>query len=141
MIILDTNVASEGFRKRPNVAVRRWLDVQVPEDIYLCAPVMAEIRYGIARLNGGEQQERLRAIADMFEDDLYKGRILPFDTSAASVYGRIAAERRRKGKPVDPMDGMIASIAIARGAAVATRDRYGFSDLDLTVIDPFQFQR
>jgi predicted nucleic acid-binding protein len=102
---------------------------------------MAEIRYGIARLHSGEQQERLRAIADMFEDDLYKGRILPFDTGAASVYGRIAAERRRKGKPVDPMDGMIASIAIARGAAVATRDRYGFSDLDLTVIDPFQFQR
>ena len=65
----------------------------------------------------------------------------PFDTRAASVYGRIAAERRRKGKPVDPMDGMIATIAMARGATVATRDRYGFSDLDLTIIDPFQFQR
>ncbi|HXO72103.1 MAG TPA: type II toxin-antitoxin system VapC family toxin [Bradyrhizobium sp.] len=141
MIILDTNVVSEGFRARPNVAVRQWLDAQAPDDLYLCAPVIAEIRYGIARLNAGEQQERLRAIADKFEDDLYKGRILPFDTSAASVYGRIAAERRRKGKPVDPMDGMIAAIAIARGAAVATRDRYGFSDLDLTIIDPFQFQR
>ena len=111
------------------------------DDLYLCAPVMAEIRYGIARLDSGEQQERLRAIADKFEDDLYRGRILPFDTSAASIYGRIAAERRRKGKPVDPMDGMIAAIPIAPGAAVATRDRYGFSDLDLTIIDPFQFQR
>jgi predicted nucleic acid-binding protein len=141
VIILDTNVVSEGFRARSNQAVRKWLDVQMPEDLYLCAPVMAEIRYGIARLSYGEQQERLRTIADRFEDDLYKGRILPFDTGAASVYGRIAADRRRKGKPVDPMDGMIAAIAIARGAAVATRDRYGFSDLDLAIIDPFQFQQ
>ena len=141
MIILDTNVVSEGFRARPNVAVRNWLDAQMDDDLYLCAPVMAEIRYGIARLDSGEQQERLRAIADKFEDDLYRGRILPFDTSAASIYGRIAAERRRKGKPVGPMDGMIAAIAIARGAAVATRDSYGFSDLDLTIIDPFEFQQ
>jgi predicted nucleic acid-binding protein len=141
VIILDTNVVSEGFRARPNVAVRNWLDVQMSDDLYLCAPVIAEIRYGIARLDGSEQQERLRAIADKFEDDLYRGRILPFDTSAASIYGRIAAERRRKGKPISPMDGMIAAIAIARGAAVATRDSYGFSDLDLTIIDPFQFQQ
>jgi toxin FitB len=141
VIILDTNVVSEGFRARPNVAVRNWLDAQMDDDLYLCAPVMAEIRYGIARLDSGEQQERLRAIADKFEDDLYRGRILPFDTSAASIYGRIAAERRRKGKPVGPMDGMIAAIAIARGAAVATRDSYGFSDLDLTIIDPFEFQQ
>jgi predicted nucleic acid-binding protein len=141
VIILDTNVVSEGFRARPNVAVRNWLDAQTDDDLYLCAPVIAEIRYGIARLDSGEQQDRLRAIADKFEDDLYRGRILPFDTSAASIYGRIAAERRRKGKPVGPMDGMIAAIAIARGAAVATRDSYGFSDLDLTIIDPFEFQQ
>jgi predicted nucleic acid-binding protein len=141
VIILDTNVVSEGFRARPNVAVRNWLDAQMDDDLYLCAPVIAEIRYGIARLDSGEQQERLRAIADKFEDDLYRGRIFPFDTSSASIYGRIAAERRRKGKPVGPMHGMIAAIAIARGAAVATRDSYGFSDLDLTIIDPFEFQQ
>jgi predicted nucleic acid-binding protein len=38
------------------------------------------------------------------------------------------------------MDGFIAAIAVAHGAAVATRDTYGFSDFGLNVIDPFEFR-
>ena len=101
---------------------------------------MAEIRYGVARLPDGEQKQRLHAVADTLENDIYQGRVLPFDGPAAAVYGLIAAARQRAGKPIQSIDGMIAAIAIARGAAIATRDLYGFTDLDLTIIDPFAFQ-
>jgi predicted nucleic acid-binding protein len=140
VIILDTNVVSQGFRAKPHMAVRLWMDAQPPDTLFLCAPVLAEIRFGIARLEPGTQQDRLRAGADRLENDQYRGRVLPFDAAAASVYGRLAAERQRIGKPVGRMDGFIAAIAVAQGAAVATRDTYGFSDFGLTIIDPFEFR-
>ena len=140
MIILDTNVVSQGFRSKPYIAVRLWMDAQQSDTLFICAPVLAEIRFGIARLEPGVQQDRLRAGADKLENDQYRGRILAFDATAASIYGRLAAERERIGKPVGRMDGFIAAIAVAHGAAIATRDTYGFSDLGLTIINPFEFR-
>jgi predicted nucleic acid-binding protein len=140
VIILDTNVVSQGFRAKPHMAVRLWMDAQPPDTLFICAPVLAEIRFGIARLEQGTQQDRLRAGADKLENDQYRGRVLPFDAAAASVYGRLAAERQRISKPVGRMDGFIAAIAVAHGAGVATRDTYGFSDFGLTIIDPFEFR-
>ncbi len=45
MIVLDTNIISEAFRKAPSATVRAWLDAQAPTDLFLCAPVLAELRY------------------------------------------------------------------------------------------------
>src|SRR5882724_803676 len=116
------------------------MDAQPPDMLFLCAPVLAEIRFGIARLEPGAQQDRLRAGADKLESDQYRGRVLSFDAAAASIYGQLAAARQRIGKPIGHMDGFIAAIAIAHGAAVATRDIYGFSDFGLTIINPFEFK-
>jgi predicted nucleic acid-binding protein len=140
VIILDTNVISEGFRAKPHIAVQLWMDAQSHETLFICAPVLAEIRFGIARLEPGAQQDRLRAGADKLEADQYRGRILPFDAAAASIYGRLAAARERIGKPIGHMDGFIAAIAVANDAAIATRDSYGFSDFGLTIINPFEFK-
>jgi toxin FitB len=140
VIILDTNVVSEGFRARPHVAVRLWMDAQPHETLFICAPVLAEIRFGIARLEAGPQQDSLRAGADKLEFDQYRGRVLSFDAASASTYGRLAAARQCMGKPIGQMDGFIAAIAVAHGAAIATRDIYGFSDLGLTIIEPFAFK-
>lgn len=140
IIILDTNVVSESFRSKPDAGVRAWINSQVHTDLYLCAPVIAEIRYGIARLSQGAHRDRLTSLADKFQYDLYRGRIFPLDDNAASIYGNITAERHRKGRSISPMDGLIAAITIANGAAIATRDSYGFADLGLTIIDPFQVQ-
>lgn len=137
MIILDTDVVSEGLKARPDMLVQVWVDSHDSRILHLCAPVMAEIRYGAGLLPPGTKQDILQAAADRLENDLYENRILPFDTRAASVYGRIVAARQRIGKPIGPVDGMIAAIAISHGASVATRDTYGFSDIGLSIINPF----
>lgn len=139
MILLDTNVVSEGFRATPHVAVRSWMDAQPHETLFICAPVLAEIRFGIARLEPGAQRDLLQTGADRLEYSQYQGRILSFDARAAAVYGKLAADRQRRGKPIGQMDGLIAAIAIANNADIATRDRYGFSDWGLNVVNPFEF--
>ena len=139
MIILDTNVISEGFRANPHAAVRLWINAQPHQSLYICTPVLAEIRFGIALLPSGEKRDALQAGADKLEHDQYNGRILTFDARAATAYGRLAAARQQRGRPIGRMDAFIAAIAVANGADVATRDVYGFSDLGLNIINPFEF--
>ena len=50
----------------------------------------------------------------------FEERILPFDKSAAEVYGDIRATLERKGTMIGDRDCMIAAIALCHGLTVVT---------------------
>ncbi len=137
MILLDTNVVSEGLQPRPNMSVLAWTDAQHHEALYLCTPVLAELRFGLALLDDGIRKDYLRRGIEKIEGDLFLGRILSFDVAAAREYADLAAERQKKGRRIDLMDGLIAAIARAHGATVATRNVAHFAELGLDLINPF----
>lgn len=139
MILLDTNVVSEVAKPRPNAGVIAWLDAQAAASLFLCAPVLAELHYGVERLPSGARQGRLREWVERLENDLYLGRILPLDAAAALAFGRLAVKRERRGRRMEPMDALIAAIAIANRMALATRDAEDFSGLGFDVINPFAY--
>ena len=138
MIILDTNVISEGFRVGPNPVVRAWLNVHSPAGFCLCAPVLAELRYGIERLPPGARRSELDRLVTSAERDLFAGDVLAFDGASAHEFGRVVAKRAQMGRPIMPMDALIASIALAKDMAVATRDISDFTDLGIELINPFE---
>jgi hypothetical protein len=136
VIVLDTNVISEIMRERPEDRVLSWLRVQPPMRVYTTIICKAEVLYGIACLNAGRRKAQLmRAAEDIFRDVFY-GRVLGFDDLAAEEFATICATRKRAGKRIDVMDGLIASIARANRLALATRDG-DFSDCGIDVIDPW----
>jgi predicted nucleic acid-binding protein len=137
MILLDTNIVSEPYRSGPNHVVRAWLDAQPPEELFLCTPVLAELRYGVERLPAGTRRERLDLWVRQVEEEGFPGRVLPFDRNAAHEFGRVVARRNKLGRPVGPMDALIASIALAQGASIATRDVSDFEGVGLQLINPF----
>lgn len=137
MIVVDTNILSEAMRPMPNPAVQAWLDSQPWDSLYLCTPVLAELHYGIERLDDGRRKRFLTEIVDRIEDELYRGRVLSFDAAAAGHFGRLMVKRERQGRRLEQMDGLIAAIALTHGAVVATRDVEDFSDLGLDLINPF----
>ncbi|MGZ9106178.1 MAG: type II toxin-antitoxin system VapC family toxin, partial [Rhodoplanes sp.] len=49
----------------------------------------------------------------------------------------MAVSRERGGRRMEPMDALIAAIAIANRMALATRDAEDFSGLGFDVINPF----
>jgi toxin FitB len=138
MILLDTNVVSEVYRPRPSAAVRAWLDAQASDSLFICTPVLAELRFGAALLDASPRKDRLRETINEIESELYRDRILVFDVRSAAEYGRIAAQRQKAGRRMGLLDGLIAAIAFANGAALATRNGRDFADLGLNVIDPFE---
>jgi predicted nucleic acid-binding protein len=137
MILLDTNIISEPLRTRPDPRIRAWLDAATQQSLFLCTPVVAEIRFGIERLASGARRDRLEKWCVSIEEDIFVDRILSFDRSAAHEFGRIVALRERLGRLIKPLDAQIAAIAIANGMALATRDANDFAGLGFEVINPF----
>ena len=139
MIILDTNVISELQRPEPNAGVITWLDRQEPTNLYLTSITVAELMFGANSLPDGRRASQLRdAVAHVIEDQ-FRGRILPFDATAAFYYGTRMAACRKAGRAIGIADGQIAAIAIANNLApVATRDVSPFEAFRLDVINPFE---
>jgi predicted nucleic acid-binding protein len=137
VIVLDTNILSELMQLKPAEPVYAWVDAQPQTTLCTTSINKAEIMYGIGVLpEGGRRSALAMVAAQVFEED-FEGRVLPFDDVAAAHYADIVVSRRRKGRPIEAFDAMIAAIARAAGAEVATRDVNGFADCGLTLINPW----
>jgi hypothetical protein len=65
-------------------------------------------------------------------------RVLSFDLVAAEAAAALMEARRRAGRTTDVRDTMIAGIALARRATLATRNERHFDDLEVPVVNPWQ---
>lgn len=137
MILLDTNVVSEMMRSSPSAAVEHWMNAQPAAGMFIAAITEAELRYGLALLPESQRRRRLVSQAEAMLVEDFAGRILPFDSSAAIAYARIAASRRIAGHPISHADAQIAAIAASRGASIATRNTIDFIDCGVDIIDPW----
>jgi predicted nucleic acid-binding protein len=140
MILLDTNVVSDSSRPRPHSSVRSWLSAQRAVDLFICSPVLAELRYGVERLSAGARRTFLELWLEKIENEGFANRILPFDQRAAHEFGRLLHQRTIWGRPIKTMDAIIAAIAKSEGAILATRDVADFADLEITIVNPFEFR-
>jgi len=138
VIILDTNVLSALMRTSPDVAVVDWLDRQPADSIWVTSITVFEARFGLALLPLGRRRLGLeRAFERILEEDL-ANRVLEFDVIAAASAAQLAADRQRGGRAIDFRDTLIAGIAQARRATIATRNTRHFEGLDLQVVDPWK---
>lgn len=118
--LLDANACIVHLRgKDPNVTNR--LATAGPGDVALCSVVKAELLYGAER---SASPSRSRANLQRFFASLPS---LPFDDSAADVYGKIRAELATRGTPIGPNDLMIAATALSSGLILVTHNTTEFS--------------
>ena len=137
MIVLDTNVISETLKPRCDQAVRKWLNRQEETDLFTTAINLAELHSGVELLPEGRRRAELASAIELQVLPLFLGRCLSFDLVAASVFAKIFADMRRRGKGIGMPDCQIAAIAKSRGFAVATRDVTPFRDAGIAVINPW----
>jgi predicted nucleic acid-binding protein len=120
MILLDTNVVSEVMRVAPSPHVIAWLDGQPEGIIWITSITVLENRTGIELLAAGRRQVTLAREFERFLVTDIRGRVVGFDNDAAHIAAFVTATRRRAGRSIDICDTMIAGIALATGASLAT---------------------
>lgn len=125
--MLDTNTVGYLLRNHPQVALR--MRATPPEQLCLSAVTAGELRYGLAKR---PEAAALRAAVDELVAAI---EILPWTSETARRYGATRAELERRGKPLGPLDLMIAAHALEDGATLATSDRAFRHVADLAVED------
>ena len=134
MIILDTNVIA-GLMRRETWIVD-WLDTQPRQSVWTSAISVYETRFGIERLATGRRRRGLEEMFKGFLQQDIEGRVLPFDTGAAEIAGKVAAERERAGRTIEIRDAQIAGVVLARKATLATHNTRHFEGIGLSLVDP-----
>jgi toxin FitB len=136
MIILDTNVISSLMREQADKAVLRWLDQQPRTSVWITAITILEIHFGLEIMADGRRKlAREEAFTRLIEEKLER-RVASFDAAAAQETAVLMSSRQRRGEPRDLRDSMIAGIALARRAALATHNVKHFDDAGIEVVDP-----
>ena len=136
MIVVDTNVISELMRPAPNATVVRWARAHSHRDVYTTSVSLAEIRYGIERLDAGRRKQLFTSAADEIFAT-FAEYVLPFDRAAAVAYAAIVSARERTGLPIDGFDAQIAAICRTHSATLATRNVRDFAGTGIDIIDPW----
>lgn len=120
-LLLDSGIFSDYMHRRRGIFERvKQLALQGVR-VGSCVPVIAEIAFGIELSSSRDRNfQRLVGILPTLT-------IWPFDQDCALTYGRIAAELRKGGRPMQVVDMMIGAIATSLGdCTVVTTD----SDLE-----------
>jgi predicted nucleic acid-binding protein len=136
MILLDTNVLSEFMNVRPSQTVTAWFEAQDIGELWTTTITETELLVGLVTMSEGRRKTELRtAITAML--NAFEHRILPFDREAAQRMPAVFLGRRQAKLESKLADSQIAAIALAQGAAVATRDMADFSHTGVKIINPW----
>lgn len=118
--LLDTNTCIQYITRRSLPIVDRLATV-AQQNVGLCDIVKAELYYGAYR------STRLESNLALYQEFFSAFVSLPFDGSAAAVYGRIRVQLEALGTPIGPNDLQIAAIAIANNLILVTHNTREFS--------------
>lgn len=136
--LLDTNIVSNLSRPRPADRLHEWLGEQADRDLYIASITVAEIRRGILEKPAGRKRDLLQDwfVGPAGVKALFFDRILPFDEAAAWEWARLMAEGKRKGRPRDGLDMIIAATTLSRDCVLVTDNERDFAGLD--IINPLR---
>jgi len=137
MILLDTDVVSALMRAQPEQIVVEWLDKQARTSVWITSITLMEVRYGLQTMPAGRRQNLMSKSFELLVATQIEGRIAPFDSEAAERAASLMSARKARGRLGEVEDTMIAGIAIATGAALATRNVAHFEDLPVPVVNPW----
>jgi len=107
--LLDTGIAGDYIDRRRGVFEKARDEVSRGNRVGIGIPVLAELAYGIELSRSRDRNMQSLRTA------LRAWKVWPFDDKAAFEYGRLAAELRTMGRPMQQIDIMSAAIAISLG--------------------------
>lgn len=136
--MLDTNCLSELVRRSPEPRVLRWIDGTSEETLHLSVLTLGEIRKGVAGLPPGRRRTRLETWLEVDLQDRFAGRILPINAEIANLWGSIAADAKRKERPLPVLDGLLAATALHHSLTIVSRNARDFQESFVPVLNPWE---
>lgn len=121
--VLDTTAFSAAMRLESEIV--SFLSTRPPGEFAVVPPVVAEIEYGLQRLDSASRRHRL--LSTRKERLLSMLPLLEWIPAASVQFGAIKAGLERAGTPIDDFDIAVAAIARAHRAEVITANLTHFA--------------
>ena len=121
--LLDTNICIYIIKKKPPVVLKR-VESKQPGQIAISTITLAELEYGIVR---SRYPDRNRVALLEF---LLPFTILDFDQAASAEYGHIRLSLESKGRPIGPMDLLLAAQARSHGLVLVSNNEKEFKRVE-----------
>lgn len=113
--MLDTNICIYAIKKRPEKVLYR-LKEELYSGLCISAVTLAELEYGVRHsANPAKNEQALLRFLIPFS-------VLPFGVDAASEYGEIRSCLQVQGRPIGPLDMLIAGHARVEGMTLVTNN-------------------
>jgi toxin FitB len=135
--LLDTNIVSELRKPNCHPAVKQWSDSQPPQSFYLSTVTLAEIRFGIERVNDIDFRQELTRWLDTTLRPWFSDRILAVDEDTILLWRQMVEQGRKQGYTYSQPDLFIAAIASLHDLYVVTRNVVDFQKSGVAVFNPF----
>ena len=118
MIVIDTSVLIDALHRK-QAALRKILELEETGET-LCTTQINVLElykgvYGPIRSESGLQ--KVKMLLDAFV-------ILTIDEDTYEMFGELSAELKSRGEAIGDFDELIASIALANGAVIVSRDNH-----------------
>ncbi|MGM0425732.1 MAG: type II toxin-antitoxin system tRNA(fMet)-specific endonuclease VapC [Thermodesulfobacteriota bacterium] len=121
--LIDTNICIYIMNKRPIGMIRRFKQFD-PVQIGISSITVSELQYGV-------QKSRHRKINQTRLDEfLVPFEILPYDDTAAGIYGEIRFQLEKSGQPIGALDTLIAAHALSRNLILITNNEKEFMRIE-----------
>ena len=115
--LLDSNAVNSFVNGHEPLSARVRSTRAAGARVGTCEPIVAEMYFGL-RLSKSPGEN-----IEQFERELRYLRCWPFDRAAARAYGVVAADLRRRGRPMQIFDMMLAAVATTmQDCVVVTTD-------------------
>ena len=121
--MLDTNICIYLIKNRSDTVLNRVRGFRTAE-IGVSVVTVAELQYGVAK---SQQKERNQAALEAF--------LLPLDIANLAmettvVYGEIRADLEKQGRPIGPLDTLIAAHALFLDVPLVTNNTREFARVE-----------
>ena len=116
--LLDTDTCIYALKHKRGVLGRM---LAKPRDsIHVSVITESELRFGVAKSKSAAKALQL------LENFLRPLQVLEYDSGDAIAYARIREAQESKGKPIGPLDTLIAAQAVARDFTLVTNNEREF---------------
>ena len=116
--LLDTDTCIDALRQN-EIVLRRML-AQRRAEVMVSVITEAEVRTGAAKSSAPGKTARL------VENFLKPLTVLEYTSEDAAAYARIRAKLERAGKPIGPLDTLIAAQAVGRKLTLVSNNQREF---------------
>ena len=113
--LIDTNICIYIMNNRPKDVIQKFKQFN-PGEVGISMITVSELQYGVAK-STHRKQNQIR-----LDEFLAPLEILTYNEIAARTYGDIRFQLEKYGKPIGPLDLLIAAHALSQNLIIVTNN-------------------